>query len=353
MARDLTLDEFIALSEEMSALVRAGVPLERGLFQLSRDLPGTLSRVSKELAARMEQGQTLSQALEDEQVKLPRAYEVIVQAGLRSGRLDAALAAVAATARRLADTRRAIATALIYPLAVLLFAYVLVLAFFGYVVPELERTFDAFDIWGQEIMVRLNAFGSYMPYWGPVLPAIVAVAALLWLQIGRAPLLEKNWRTRILGWIPGVRKLLNDTRMTTLAEMLSVLIENEVPLPDALRLATQATGDSQTAENGRQLAEAAERGEPLEEALKRHPLFPPLVNWLVAGGQSREQLADALRNAAEIYRQRVLRRRDFIRFFLPAFFTFLFGVTSALLIVAAVFWPMFLIWSGLSEAGYK
>ena len=46
----LSLDNLIALSDEIAALARAGVPLERGLAELGREMPGRLGRFAAELA---------------------------------------------------------------------------------------------------------------------------------------------------------------------------------------------------------------------------------------------------------------------------------------------------------------
>ena len=53
-ARTVTLDELIALNDEIAALVRVGVPLELGLRQLGGDLPARMGRLAKDLAQRME-----------------------------------------------------------------------------------------------------------------------------------------------------------------------------------------------------------------------------------------------------------------------------------------------------------
>ena len=65
-AGSITIDELAALNDEITALVRAGVPLDRGLLQASGELPGGLKRVTQAIGERLKRGESLSQALEAE-----------------------------------------------------------------------------------------------------------------------------------------------------------------------------------------------------------------------------------------------------------------------------------------------
>jgi type II secretory pathway component PulF len=124
-ARSLSLDQFIALNEEMAALTRAGVPLHRGLLDLGRDLPGGLGAMASKIGRRLEQGEPLEAIIADESHRFPPLYRAVMLAGIRSGNLAAALEGLAATARRAAEMRRMVAVAMLYPVFVLLTAIVL------------------------------------------------------------------------------------------------------------------------------------------------------------------------------------------------------------------------------------
>ena len=102
-AGPISLDQLAALSEEIAALVRAGVPLDRGLRDLAGETPGQLGKLAGSIGERLEQGHSLEQ----------------VVAGFRAGRLPAALESVARTAHRVSQLRRSIGLALIYPTVVL------------------------------------------------------------------------------------------------------------------------------------------------------------------------------------------------------------------------------------------
>ena len=115
----VTIDQLIALNDEIVALTRAGVPLERGLLDLGSDVPGRLGRIATALGERMSRGESLSEALASSGGGVPRVYRAVVEAGLRSGRLPVALEGLSAYARGYAEARRSIGLALWYPLMVL------------------------------------------------------------------------------------------------------------------------------------------------------------------------------------------------------------------------------------------
>ncbi|MCD4726446.1 MAG: type II secretion system F family protein, partial [Pirellulales bacterium] len=114
----MTLEQFIALNEEIAALVRSGVLLDRGLAALGDDMPGRLGKAATAVAEQTSRGEPLDRAILDQTVDLPPAYRAVVHAGLRAGRLPAALEAVAGSARRLTDTYRAAVVAVAYPLMI-------------------------------------------------------------------------------------------------------------------------------------------------------------------------------------------------------------------------------------------
>src|SRR6478672_7043244 len=90
ISRPVTLEQLTALSDEISALARAGVPLDRGLRELAVDMPGRLGKLADQMGRQLEQGQRLDDVVAELGETLPRAYRAVIEAGVSSGRLPAA-----------------------------------------------------------------------------------------------------------------------------------------------------------------------------------------------------------------------------------------------------------------------
>ena len=102
----ITLDQLLALNEEIAALVRAGLPLGRGLLETGRDVRGRLGRIAGVLGRRLNRGEDLAEALEAERQAIPPLYRAVVEAGARAGRLPAALEGMTQYIRGVSDARR-------------------------------------------------------------------------------------------------------------------------------------------------------------------------------------------------------------------------------------------------------
>jgi general secretion pathway protein F len=119
----LSLAQLVALNMEIAALSRAGLPLEQGLRTTGEDFSGKLRSAMLGLSRRMESGASLTDALAVEGKSFPPIYRAVVHAGVRAGRLPAALESLAAFIRGYVDARRAVGAALAYPLVVVSLAY--------------------------------------------------------------------------------------------------------------------------------------------------------------------------------------------------------------------------------------
>ena len=139
MPPSITLDELVALNDEMLALVRAGVPLAQGLADVRHDVRGNLGRISGILAERMTRGETLPHILATEPRAISAALPGHRPSGNSIGRLAAALEETSASIRRLAALRRLVMLAMIYPLIVFFVCYGMFLFFAVKIAPLIYR----------------------------------------------------------------------------------------------------------------------------------------------------------------------------------------------------------------------
>jgi type II secretory pathway component PulF len=337
----ITIDQLLALNEEIAALVRAGVPLERGLVVAGRDLRGKLGRIAVALSKRLSQGESLPEALEGEEQSIPPLYRAVVEAGARSGRLPIALEGLAKYVRGYAEARAAIGLALWYPLLVLTLAYVLFVGLVSMAVPRFVEAFELLGLGTAAPLRWLSWVGESVPYWWPVGPVLLFVLLIAWIRSGRAAQFQAgSWSW--LWLFPWMRSILANYETANFAELLGLLLEHRVPYPTAIVLAAQSTGDARLTRGAGQLAEAVARGESTAAALAKidRGTFLPMMRWVLATGQEQGSLVAALHNLADVYRKRATYQADKLSVFLPTVLMIAIGASATLFYGLALFIPL-------------
>lgn len=348
-AASVSLDQLIALNDEIRALVRVGVPLEQGLSLIGKESPGRSGRLFQWVADRLQQGQSLEQILAAHPESFPPVYRAVVQAGIKSGNLASALEAVAASARRLAQTRRMIVSGLIYPLIVLLVAWQFFVFYTVRLAPGFLATVDDFGLPGRSFFARLAEWGQTAQYWGPAVPAVVLIlVGVWWLFSGRASLADPGVARTLLGWVPGMRRILRNYQVATLADLLSLLVRHGVPFPESLVMAAEATGGQRLTRASRLIAEAIRRGERVGPHTEGMRQFPPLLVWMISGGEAQEALSGTLHQAAEVYYQRACYQAEAARVFVPVALTLAIGGVATVMYALLVLGSWFSVLNGLS-----
>ena len=337
IVKNVSLDEIVALADEMAALARIGVPLERGLADVAHDLTGRKSKLAAALSERMRAGQTLSQVLAGAPDLLPRAYRSVVEAGARSGRLSSAFEGLASSARRAAEMRRMTRAALAYPVFVALLAYVLFLISVTRFQPVVGGMYEAMRVRSNPLNTTLIEWGRTAWTWGPLVPVVLLVPLAVWWYRSRHAAYQESG---ILRSFP-TQRLIAYGRIATFADTLALLVEHDAPLGESIVLAADAAGDSRLREEARQLAAELERGGDAAAPRGKRGVFPPFLRWLLAGRANRPHLADTLRQTADSYRRRAERLDERLRIFLPVVLSLVIGGTAVVLYALSVMVPWY------------
>jgi len=337
----ITIEQLIALNDEIAALVRAGIPLERGLMVAGRDLRGRLGRIATALGSRLGRGESLVEALAGEGQAIPTLYLAVVEAGARSGRLPVALEGLSRYVRGYSEARSAIGLALWYPLLVLCLAYVLFVGLVTQVVPRFIQSFESLRLTAPAPLRWLEWIGNTAQYWWPAGPILIVLLGIAWVRSGKAV----RFQTRGWSWLrllPWMNSLLNDYETANFAELLALLLEHQVAYPRALVLAAESTGNRRLVAAARQLSEAVTRGEPVKAALAsadRRAILP-MLRWVLASGQEQGSLVAALHNLTDLYRKRARYQAEKLYVLLPVVLLIAVGASATLLYALALFIPV-------------
>lgn len=326
----VTLEQLIALNREISALAAAGVPLAEGLVRVANDFDGPTSALAQRLTDRLVEGKTLSEALDAEGDKLPESYRAIVKAGLQSGRLTSALEGYTNTATRIVELRRVAGLAMLYPVMLLIVIWVLFLVFCNFVLPK----FDWLGINDQLLASRLRwsvfEVGGIERWllWLLLPVGLLAIAWLWWRRTSSTVEAGLAGRRSWLSWIPGIRRVQRLSCEANFAELLSLLVDQRIPLPEALRLAATGSGLQAVSASTQALITHVESGKPLGTKTAAFQQLPPLVRLALLSNKSPEKLSTGLKRAADTYHERAQSWSQSVSFYLPIGATALIGGTT-------------------------
>ncbi len=340
----------MALNHEIAALARAGVPLGPGLTTFGRDLPGRLGKIAAEVGARIEQGETLDRIVATQE-GFPPAYKAVVQAGLRVGRLPAALEGISQSARRTAQLRWTISMAIIYPLIVMLVGYCFFILTVTRIAPIMAETLADHAKPNNVVQQGLAWLGQTVPIWGVVLPILVlAWFAWLWWRAGRVAAGVELHPLLSFGAVSTMIKMRRAGRQAAMCDCLALLSEYGVPLQEALPLAARTTGARSLETAAVKLAEQIARG---ERTATPPPHFPPLLAWMLTSGELQQELPTVLRRTAESYRDEANRRSNWLRLYIPLILTIVFGGGTVFIYAVVTLGPFVLILRHLTEPGFQ
>ena len=329
--KSVAVEHLIALNDEMVALVKAGIPLERGLIRAGRDFQGRLGSLVGELGQRLERGERLADVLAASDEGFPRLYASVVEAGIRSGELARALEGLADLARHHVETRRTIALALLYPMVILLLGYGALLAFLVLFVPRLIQAFSTLGLPKLSILDWFGWLGETSNYWAPIPPLLVLLALGVWYWSGRSSSLDLGVLGPVFQRLPVLGTMVRFLYAANYADLMALLLEHQVPMQEAARLAGEASGDRRLRKDSEAMAEAIDRGEPLSEAVKQAKALPSLLAWILSGSRGVGELSRTLRHASETYRRQAGYRENWLRSFLPT--TLLITIGASVVVV--------------------
>lgn len=342
----LSSREVADFTQHLAGLTAAGVALPPGLRALAEELPrGALRRILVDVAARLEEGRTLDQAIAEQGHRFPAHLRGLVVAGLRSGRLGEVLGGYVRYEQIKIDLQRRLWLNLAYPL-LLLPALTALTVFIAVVI--VKQYADIYRDFGVDLPVVTRWLIDVSRFiepagWGLVLIPLGAVA-LIWLvgsgQLG-LPM------RRIACRIPLIGPLWRWSTLTEFSHLLALLLESRLPLPTALPLAGEGVRDADLAASCRALAGDLEAGLSLTTAVGRRRLFPPGFLKILRWAEGRQSLPETLHMAGELFESRARSQTSVVGVLslVVIAVSLFFGIGF---LVVALYWPLYRLLNVLS-----
>jgi type II secretory pathway component PulF len=293
------LTHLVNFTRQIAVLVSSGTPLVQALVSLERQATDKQwHAVLEKLRVLVEEGASLSAAME----QFPQYFDPIcrslISAGESSGKLEPMLDRLAKLVRKQLQIRNAITGAMVYPTLLIFIAIGVMVVMLTFVLPRFAGLFATLDTplppTTKLVMWMSDAVRGY---WWAILIGLGAAGAALkfWLAspAGKLAFDQFSVKAPIFGVI--VRSFAT----ARIARLIGVQIDSHVPLLEALALTKSATSNSLYAQLIASAEDAATRGQPISVAFTDSPLINPSVAEALRSGEQTGQVASLLLNIAD------------------------------------------------------
>jgi type IV pilus assembly protein PilC len=338
--RKISRHEFLVFNQELSTLLKAGMPLVQSLDLLRQQVVNAVFRgVLDDVYEKVRAGMAMSDAFADHGELFPRVYTASLLAGERSGNLDSILRRYVAYEKVLDSVRRKTISALIYPAVLILLAIGLVGIIVLKVVPAFSDFYASFEAelpFSTRIILGIS---QTLQLQFPLIVAAVAITAALFTAWIRQPGQRARFDHLVLS-IPFIGETARKFTTAQMARTLATLLGGGIPLVNSLEVTARSLSNQYMATELDAATQRVREGQALAASLNARRVVPDVALKMIEVGESTGALQDMLGSLADFYDEEVETSvARFVTLIEPTLLVIM-GVVIAVLVLA-LYMPLF------------
>ena len=304
--RAIKQKDIAIFTRQLSTMMKAGVPLIQSFDIVARGSTNPkLTRLLTDIRSDVETGTSLSAAFRKHPLHFDALYCNLVEAGEAGGILEALLDRLAMYQEKTMAIKNKIRSALIYPVAVLVVAFIVLTIIMIFVIPAFEDVFKGFgaDLPAPTLVViALSKF--FVSYWWLIF-GIIFGGGYFFLQTWKRSIKMQKAMDRLLLRVPVFGDLVYKSSVARWTRTLSTMFAAGVPLVEALDSVGGASGNAVFAEATEKIQKDVSTGSALTTSMQATGVFPVMVLQMCAIGEESGSLDAMLGKAAEFYEDEV------------------------------------------------
>lgn len=293
-------------TRQLATMMKAGVPLLQSFDIVGRGNPnGSVTKLLNDVRTDVETGTSLSAAFRKYPLYFNALYCNLVEAGEAAGILDSLLDRLAVYMEKTEAIKSKIKSALMYPISVVVVAFVVVAVIMIFVIPAFKSVFSSFgaDLPAPTLFViAISEF--FVAYWWLIFGGIGG-GLYFFFQAWRRNEKMQKVMDRILLKVPVFGPLIEKSCIARWTRTLSTMFAAGVPLVEALDSVGGASGNSLYADATEKIQQEVSTGTSLTAAMGNANLFPTMVLQMCAIGEESGTVDHMLGKAADFYEAEV------------------------------------------------
>jgi type IV pilus assembly protein PilC len=337
--KKLNLEKFLIFNQQFVTLVRAGLPILKGLDLLADRLTDPkLGPHVKAVREEVRNGTLLSEAFRAQGV-FPKIYVTSVMAGEKSGSLTEVMDRYISYQKTSLAVRKKVMVSLMYPCILVVLVALLMVFLVTFVVPKFATLYDSFHADLPAPTRMLIALGNAAQAYIVGLVAILLAGIVgfrWWARRESAQTMIDRFKLKI----PAVGDIWLKYQVAQLSRILSTLLTGGIPLVQAMETAAESLNAPLLQKAVETAGKSVREGQPLSGSLKALKLFPGLAIDMIEVGESTGALPQMLNSVAEFFEDDVNTRMQAMMSLIEPAIMLIMGTFVAFVLVS-LYLPIF------------
>ncbi len=299
-SRDLSI-----FCKQFSSVLHAGVTVIQGLQMMTDQTQNKyLRKALDNTRILVEKGETLAEAMREQEDIFPEILINMVEAGEASGSLEVSFERMATQFDKDTKTAGMIRQAMIYPCVLMVVIIAIVAIMLVYIIPQFKDTLEGAGASLPAITIIVMNMSNTLIKWWPVVLAVV-VALIFVIRMGIKTEQGAILVGRLMLKLPLFGDLTIKSASARLARTLSTLISSGIPLVDAIDISAKIMSNRIVQMAMHDVKKDVERGVQLSQPLEASGVFPPLLYNMASIGEETGNMEEMLGHAADFYEEEV------------------------------------------------
>ena len=304
--RSIKQKDIALFTRQLATMMKAGVPLLQSFDIVGRGATNPrMARLLNDIRSDVETGTSLSAAFRKHPLHFDALYCNLVEAGEAGGILEALLDRLAIYQEKTLAIKQKIKSALMYPIAVIIVAFIVLTVIMLFVIPAFKDVFKSF---GGELpaptlaVIALSEF--FVGWWYIIFPLLLGGIYFFFQTWKRSEKMQMAM-DRLLLRVPIFGDLVHKSVVARWTRTLSTMFAAGVPLVEALDSVGGASGNAVYVQATEQIQKDVSTGSALTTSMTSTGVFPVMVLQMAAIGEESGSLDHMLGKAAEFYEDEV------------------------------------------------
>jgi type IV pilus assembly protein PilC len=293
-------------TRQLATMMKAGVPLLQSFDIVGRGNPNpSVTKLLNDIRTDVETGTSLSAGFRKHPMYFDNLYCNLVEAGEAAGILESLLDRLATYMEKTEAIKSKIKSALMYPTAVVVVAFVVVAVIMIFVIPAFKQVFTSFGADLPAPTLFVMAVSEYFVQWWWLIFGAIGGGIYFFMQAWKRNEGVQRFMDRLLLKVPVFGALIEKSCIARWTRTLATMFAAGVPLVEALDSVGGASGNSLYSDATTRIQQEVSTGTSLTVAMQNANLFPSMVIQMTAIGEESGSIDHMLGKAADFYESEV------------------------------------------------